>query len=310
MPQPPFQSAVVVINATSGSGHTAAWADELATLFASVGITATVILAHSGEELVSAARKACAAGTTLVVAGGGDGTINAVAAVLIEHDVVLGVLPLGTLNHFAKDAGIPIELSDAVALISKGQVARVDVGEVNEKIFLNNSGLGLYPDIVRHREQQQHRLGRGKWLAFSWALWSALKRYPFLNLTMRIKDQDRQRKTPFVFIGNNRYAMEGFHIGEREALDRGQLSLYTTNRTGRLGLVRLMLQAMLGRIRQARDFEQIDFTSLLIESRHAVMRVSTDGEVNMLPTPLRYRIRPGVLQVVLPAKLPQSESAR
>ena len=104
----------------------------------------------------------------LVVAGGGDGTLSAVAAALVGTDTALGVLPMGTLNHFAKDLGIPLKLEKAVQTLFTGKIARVDVGEVNGRIFLNNSSIGFYPRIVQARKREQRR-GRSKWVAFAQA---------------------------------------------------------------------------------------------------------------------------------------------
>jgi diacylglycerol kinase family enzyme len=238
----------------------------------------------------------------VVVAGGGDGTINAVAAVLADHPhMAFGVLPLGTLNHFAKDAGIPLELDDAIATIANGSRRRVDLGEVNGRIFLNNSSLGLYPDIVREREKQQQRLGRGKWLAACWATLQAFKRYPFLNVALRMDDGARHvRSTPFVFVGNNEYMMEGFNLGARPSLDQGRLCLYMAQRPGRLELLRLGWCALRGRLRQERDFDVLRAGSMEITTRERRVRVAIDGEVTVMSSPLRYRIRPAALNVIVP----------
>ena len=288
----------VIINAAAGTGYKADWAEQLTGKFAGHGMQARVTMAKTGSEVLAAADAALAAGIRIIVAGGGDGTLNAVAGKLIGHDVAFGILPLGTLNHFARDLHIPLELDDAVRTIAGTHRRKVDVAEVNGRIFLNNSSLGLYPDIVRHRELQQRRLGRGKWRAFFWALVAAVRRYPFLNVTVLVEGVEHKRRTPFVFVGNNVYQMEGFHIGERTALDGGRLSVYATNRTGRSGLLMLMLRALVGRLRQARDFDVMTVTELLIETHHKRLRVSTDGEVNLLATPLRYRIRPAALTVI------------
>ncbi|SHH07899.1 Diacylglycerol kinase family enzyme [Massilia sp. CF038] len=262
---------------------------------------ARVTLAGSGEEMIAAAKAALAEGLLIVVAGGGDGTINAVASVLAGTDTAFGVLPLGTLNHFAKDMGIPLDLDDAVANVAQGTPRRVDVGEVNERIFLNNSSLGLYPDIVRDREKQQRRLGRGKWLAALWAAIGALRRYPFLHISFTLDGgRAHTRRTPFVFIGNNEYTMEGFSIGERSRLDGGSLSLYVAQRPGRLGLLRLAWSALRGRLAQERDFDVLSTASMEIDTHHPRLRVATDGEVTVMATPLRYRIRPGALRVIAP----------
>jgi diacylglycerol kinase family enzyme len=270
--------------------------------FLAHGLDAQVTLAASGEEMIAAARAALADGVTMVAAGGGDGTINAVASVLVGTQVAFGVLPLGTLNHFAKDAGVPLALDDAIANIAGGVCKRVDVGEVNDRIFLNNSSLGLYPDIVRDREKQQTRLGRGKWTAALWATLGALRRYPFLSVRLALDNgSEHARRTPFVFIGNNPYTMQGFSIGARERLDSGKLSLYVAQRPGRLALLRLGWCALWGRLAQERDFDVLSAEKLEIDTRHKRMRVATDGEVTVMLTPLRYRIRPGALRVIVPS---------
>ncbi|GAB2875406.1 diacylglycerol kinase family protein [Pseudoduganella ginsengisoli] len=290
----------VIINAGAGLGYCAQFQQQLHEKFAAHGMLADITLAHSGTELIEAAQAARARGVAMVAAGGGDGTINAVASVLVDTPVRFGVLPLGTLNHFAKDLRIPLDLDGAIANLAHGRPARVDVGEVNGRIFLNNSSLGLYPDIVRDRERQQRRLGRGKWLAFCWAALAALKRYPFLSVRLDIDGAAHARRTPFVFIGNNVYQMQGLNIGERERLDSGVLSLYVAQRPTRLGLVRLACNALMGRLAQQRDFDVATARELTIDSRKMRLRVATDGEVTIMQPPLAYRIRPGALTVVAP----------
>ena len=234
-----------------------------------------------------------------VIAAGGDGTVSAVASVLVDSGTRFGVVPAGTLNHFAKALGIPMELDAALAIAAGDTVRTVDVGEVNGRIFVNNSSIGLYPSIVVSRTRQQHRLGRGKWPAFAWAMIAALRRYPFVFVRLSTGKDELVRRTPFVFIGNNEYRMEGFAIGERAALDRGQLSLYVAQRPGRLRLVLLALRAVFGRLLQARDFDAMLANDIVVESRHHRLRVATDGEVTVMVPPLHYRIRPRSLAVML-----------
>jgi diacylglycerol kinase family enzyme len=276
-------------------------AAELREKFAGHALQAEVTLAQGGADMLEAARKALADGVKIVVAGGGDGTVSAVASVLASSGAALGVLPLGTLNHFAKDLGIPLALDAAIANVAAGRRARVDVGEVNGRIFLNNSSLGLYPDIVRDREKQQRRLGRGKWLAAAWATLAALRRYPSLSVRLILAGQRHARRTPFVFIGNNEYTMQGLGIGERSRLDGGTLSLYMAQHPGRLGLLRFALRALLGRLAQERDFDILLADALEIKTRHRHMRVATDGEVSIMTPPLRYRVLPGALTVIVPS---------
>jgi YegS/Rv2252/BmrU family lipid kinase len=291
----------VIINAASGADDKKEARAQLEKVFAAANVAARIQLAQSGDEIIQFARRAVKDNCQPIIAGGGDGTINAVASLLVDTDRTLGVLPLGTLNHFAKDLKIPLDLEGAARVCLEGREMRVDVGEVNERIFLNNSSLGLYPNIVRHREKQQERLGRGKWPAFVWATLTMLRRYPFLNVRLSTDEQSLLRRTPFVFIGNNEYEMESFNIGARSCMDKGQLSLYVAHRTGRLGLLRLALRALFGKLRDAQDFDAVCTKELWIETRHPKrLRVATDGEVTIMTTPLHYRARAGALRVLVP----------
>jgi diacylglycerol kinase family enzyme len=294
----------VIINAGAGAGHDDERATELRTKLEAAGLDAELTMAAGGEELIAAARRAREGGARLVVAGGGDGSVNAVASQLVDldgdgvpgHGIRFGVLPMGTLNHFAKDLGIPLELDAAIANLVSGVPVRVDVGQVNDRIFLNNSSLGLYPDIVRDRETQQRRLGRGKWPAAVWASLAALRRYPFLSMRLDVEGRHLARRTPFVFIGNNAYTMQGLAIGARERLDGGTLSLYVAQRPTRFGLLRFAFDALRGRLGDERDFDVLHAAGFEIDTHRTRVRVAT-----VMAPPLRYRSRPGALEVLVPA---------
>lgn len=294
-------TAAVIVNASSGKGCPLDYDRELEKRFAAHGVHASVLLVYDGSQIVDAAREAVRSGAQRVVAGGGDGTVSAVASQLAGTGVALGVLPMGTLNHFAKDAGIPLEIDAAMATIARGRVATIDMGEVNGRLFINNSSLGLYPDIVLDREHQRRRLGRGKWMALLTASLHAARRYPVLSLAMDVDGKPLHRRSSFVFVGNNAYKMAGFEIGERGRLDEGVLSLYVTRRTGRFGLLRLAIRALAGRLEQARDFGDFTAARVGISTRKRSVRVAVDGEVLRMRTPIEYRIRPHALRVIVPA---------
>lgn len=298
---------VAIVNAGSGQGSAEALADRVEAAFRHAGAPAEVQLAHGGAELEAAIERAVARRPDVIVAAGGDGTVSAVAAALVDGDIALGVLPLGTLNHFAKDLGLPLEIEAAVAHVVHGRPVRVDVGEVNGRVFVNNSSLGLYPDIVRDRERQQRRLGRGKWPALAWATLAALRRFPFLSVRLSVDGREQLWRTPFVFVGNNEYLMEGFAIGARAGMQDGVLSLYVAQRAGRLRLLQLALRALFGRLRQARDFSATRATEIDVESRHRRLRVAVDGEVTVMTPPLLYRIRRASLQVLRAGPLPDND---
>ncbi|MEJ7577747.1 MAG: diacylglycerol kinase family protein [Pyrinomonadaceae bacterium] len=290
----------VIINASSGQDDKEEVRARLTSIFQSCGIEARISLARSGAELERLAAEAAEGPAQVVVAGGGDGTLNAIAARLVGKDKLFGILPLGTLNHFAKDLKIPLDLEAAARTIAEGRPVEVDVGMVNDKIFLNNSSLGLYPRIVRERERQQERLGRGKWWAFLGAALRMFRRYPFFDVRLSADGGTFIRRTPFVFVGNNEYEMNGFNLGGRACLNNGQLSLYVAHRTGRFGLVRLALHALSGRLDEAQDFDRLCAKEIWIETRSKRLPVATDGEVNVLETPLHFTILPGALRALVP----------
>jgi diacylglycerol kinase family enzyme len=290
----------LLINPRSGGGCSDTDAERLSALFRKAGAEIQIHWAGVDGEMHSLAERLVTERVPVIVAAGGDGTVNTLASVLAGTDTALGVLPLGTLNHFARDLGIPVGLEAAVEVVTRGKRRAVDLGEVNGRFFVNNSSIGLYPAMVRQREKQRRQLGRGKWPAMVWAMHTVLRSHPFLDLTLELDGRKQHRRTPFVFIGNNGYQMEGFTIGLRERLDCGVLSVYLTRRLRRFGLISLALRALVGRLQQARDFEANTTRELRIDSRHKRLLVATDGEVVAMDMPLEYRVHPGALRVIAP----------
>jgi YegS/Rv2252/BmrU family lipid kinase len=291
----------IIISEGAGPGDNTKAAERLAAIFKASGIDVDISIAQSGAEVNELARDAARSPHKVIVAAGGDGTVSSIAAAVIDTDKTLGVLPLGTLNHFALDLGIPFDLEAAAHTIVSGFTTEVDVAEVNNRIFLNNSSLGLYPIIVRER-QKRERLGFGKWPAFFWATIQAFRRYPLLDVQLRVNGELLDRTTPFVFVGNNEYAMDLLNIGLRERLDRGVLSIYITHRTSRLRLIGLALRAVFGRLRNDRDFLALRSSEVKIQSAHKRLRVAFDGEITVMEPPLEYRVRPRTLRVIVPAE--------
>jgi len=289
----------VIVNAGSGSVEREETGRHLIELFRENGVEARVSMAKNGEEIINLAERAAGGDAEIIVAGGGDGTISAVAACVIKAKKTLGILPLGTLNNFSKDLQIPQDLAEAVRVIAGGRAIKIDVGEVNGRIFVNNSSIGLYPRLVRKRVRQQ-RLGRGKWWAAFWAALRILRRSPFLKVELKVGSEKKRLRTPFVFIGNNEYEMDFFNIGRRNRLDDGKLSVYFLHRSGRTGLFLLFLRTILGRLKQAEDFEEINTEEVTIETRKKLTPVAFDGEVSVLQMPLTYKIHPKALRVIVP----------
>jgi diacylglycerol kinase family enzyme len=295
---PPPASIVVIVNARAGTATE--WIDtELADLFHAAGRDAEIISLRHGESPTDAARRASAR-ASVVVAGGGDGTVSGVVAGILDSPAALGVLPLGTLNHFARDLGIPFDLRRAVAVVAAGHIGHVDVGRVNEHVFVNNSSIGIYPSIVEAREELRRR-GHGKWPAMAIATLRVLRRHRGVTVSIMVDGQRRTWRTPFVFVGNNEYAIDGIRLGARTRLDEGRLFVYLAPRLHARQLPLLFAKALFGRARQPGGFEIVPATELWINlSRTRRKRVALDGEVTTMRTPLHYRAYPRALRVVLP----------
>ena len=294
-----------MLNAGAGSiqGRKAAeFADLVRTGLEARGLDAEVRLA-SGDAIVSGVRaflnkaRAYVEAATVVV-GGGDGTVSAVAAQLADTDGVLGVLPLGTLNHFAKDLGIPVDLGAAMDVIKAGNVRKVDAADVNGRVFVNNSSIGIYPFLVTERTAEQHRRGVGKLAAIGPALMRTVRGSSWQTVKITAQGETREVRTPCVFVGNNFYDLA--NLGRRSGMASGELCVYVVKDASWLGLAILPFRIVCGLARSDRDVELHRVKSLTIRAGRSKMLVATDGETFSEPAPLSYRIRPGALRVLAP----------
>ena len=291
---------VAIVNSSSGAPADNDAGKRLRDVLQSRQLNWEIWPARDGGELSVLAQKAAESAADIVVAGGGDGTLNAVGSRLAGTDKTFGVLPLGTLNHFAKDLNIPLDLGAAVDNIAAGRVARIDVGEVNGQIFLNNSSIGLYPKIIARRDAQRKH-GRPKWIAFISALFRTLRQYAAFRVQVSADGERFTRRTPILFVGNNEYLIEGRSLGARRCLDTGKLCLYVLHNTGPWGLLKFAFRALIRRAWRAKDFDALQAREIDVHTKRKKTRLAFDGEIAEMETPLRYRIRTGALKVIVPA---------
>lgn len=292
----------VTILLNKGGGTVAAdpkMRSKVAKAFKAAGVDIKVEMIDGGKCEVRA--KAIAErGDKLVVVGGGDGTISAAASALRGSKTTLGILPLGTLNHFARDLGIPTDLEEAAALIAQGKVRRVDLAEMNGRIFINNSAIGIYPLMVLDRERQQKRLGRSKRLAILVASARTLARFGRQRLTLTVNDGKAQIDTPLLFVGNNGYRLDLGAAGQRESLDDGELSVFVMRKKTRSGFVAAGVRALLNRVRPD-DMVRLEHVERLrVASHKSALAVSFDGEVDRVAPPLDYKVLKKALRVMAP----------
>jgi diacylglycerol kinase family enzyme len=291
----------VFFNARAGKGVDEA---ALAAACALHGLT-IVPVALTGENAdaqIDAWRERAPA---LWIAAGGDGTVGSVARAARASGGTLGVLPLGTRNHFARDLGLPLELEDAAKVLAHGVDRQVDVAELDGRMFLNNASLGLYNQFVLCREHERRRPHMALWPALCKATWQALRAARDLSVALEVDGERVRRRTPVLLVGNNEYVLQGLQRGRRERLDGGVLSVVVLRPRSRAGLVWLGLRALVGAVSAERDFEEMLAAELEVESAQSQLEVALDGEPGSRPTPLRFRTQPGALRVRAPRPEPE-----
>lgn len=270
--------------------------------FEAAGVDADVRMTESSGIVAAMEEAAAAPGLDAVVAGGGDGTLSCAAGHLAGSGRAFGILPLGTLNHLARDAGIPSDMEEAAKVVAAGHIREIDVAEVNGRVFVNNSAVGLYPDMVMLRELEQERLGRSKRMAMLSASFAAMRHFRRHRLWISAPGLETPIRTPLLFVGNNRYQVNLFGLGKRERLDEGELCLYAIRADSRLRLFWAGIRGVFGRLDQQRDFITAYVAEAEISSDRPILSLSLDGETERMDTPLRYRIRPKALRLIVPER--------
>lgn len=272
---------------------------QVAAAFEKAGGAAEVRML-AADEMDEAIERAAKKETRFVIAGG-DGTVAAAAQVLTGSKTELAILPLGTLNHFAKDLGIPLKLEEAAELALHGNAEAIDVGEVNGRRFINNASVGLYPFMVRDRDDIRERRGWPKWLATVPASWDALSRLRHHRLKIDLGDGKQPVVTPLLFVGNNRYSLDAGTVGARESLTEGKLAVYAISRSSRAALLWFGMRALVGLADRTRDFAAVgESAAFTVESSEGAIEIALDGEVQHIKLPAKFAVQPGGLHVVVP----------
>ncbi|HEX6258456.1 MAG TPA: diacylglycerol kinase family protein [Candidatus Saccharimonadales bacterium] len=232
----------------------------------------------------------------VLVAAGGDGTVNAIVNAAARSPHPVGVLPLGTLNHFAKDIGMPTDITEAVTELLQGAPTKLDVAKVNDHLFVNNSSIGFYPNMVTLREHHLPLLP--KWAASFFASLAALGRIRRYHIRLSVDGKKHVLRSPFVFIGNNRYSFLPPNITERTTLTGGELSLQVVKTGNLLSVVQDVFRELFGHPK--RNIISYSGKNIVVSMRRSRIRVAYDGEVSALSTPLNYQILPKKLHIITP----------
>ena len=257
-----------------------------------------------GELAASLVLRAQQAGG-IVVAAGGDGTINAVAQATLGSGCVFGVVPQGTFNYFSRTHGIPADIAPAMQVLLHETAQPVQVGLVNNRVFLVNASLGLYPQLLEDREAWKKKLGRSRLVAIGAGLMSLLRGFRNLRLHIEVHGQAREVRTPTLFVGNNALQMEQFGFPEAQAIDAGNLAGITLRPVGRITILWLLLRGALGRLGDADQVVNFSFRHLTVLRSRGFgarrVKVATDGEITWMNLPLEFRVSPVPLMLIRPA---------
>jgi diacylglycerol kinase family enzyme len=241
----------------------------------------------------------------VVVAAGGDGTINTVAAATLGSGCAFGVIPLGTFNYFSRTHGIPSDVKEACEILIRARAWEVQVGLVNDRVFLVNASIGLYPKLLEEREEAKQKLGRSRWVAAGAALRTLLRPHRALSIEVESKQVKRRVATPTLFVGNNRLQLEQVGLRESELVERHRLAAVVLEPVSIWQMTRLVVRALLGRLAEEETVISFGFERMVVRPRFGrrSFKVATDGEVCFVQAPLTFRIAEHSLLLLRPEEV-------
>lgn len=267
-----------------------------------------------GHQIADTARQAAKDGADIVVALGGDGTQSAVAGALAGGRAVMGVLPGGTFNYFARELGVGDTVEAALETLLAGHVQQMDLGEVNGRIFLNNASFGVYPEILERREGIYRRWGRSRIAAYWSVLVTLWETRDPMTMSVTLEGKTLQFNTALAFAARSAFQLENLGLEGSDAIRDGRFALFLAKGQGRRELVAAAFRLALGRVAPGRDFDMLTAEEIVIETRQPRRLLAFDGEKARMDSPFRLRVHHGALSVIVPApvteEIPQATEAR
>jgi diacylglycerol kinase family enzyme len=303
MPDAPFY---IVLNSSSGHSDTDKTSDAISKVLGAAGRVHEVLKVEDPGRLQDVAAEAverAQRNSGIVVAAGGDGTLNAVAQIALESDSKFGVIPQGTFNYFGRTHGISSDAAEAARGLLSARVQPVQVGLVNGNVFLVNASLGLYPQSLEDREEQKQRHGRHRLVA-AWAgLVTIFRDYQPMLIKLEHEGRTHELRTLTLFVGNNRLQLEQIGIDESDALEDGKLAAIVLAPVSTSTLLGLVARGAMGKLGEARGVRHFSFTSITVKpSSRAVgrIKIATDGETKWMRTPIEFTVAPKQLLLMKP----------
>jgi diacylglycerol kinase family enzyme len=302
----PGERLLFIINAASGRHDPEVTRADIEGALQAAGRTAELRFTNP-VDLARVAREGAVAAfarRSAVVAVGGDGTINAVARAAHAQGCAMGVVPQGTFNYFARTHDLPTETGEATAALLDAAPVPVQVGLVNDQLFLVNASLGLYPELLQDREAYKARFGRSRLVAFVSALITLLGSHRQLRLRIEHGSVTRSVNTPTLFVGNNRLQLEQVGLREAPDLDAGRIAAVMLRPIGALAMLGLVWRGAMGTLGEADSVESFEFQRMVVRTRRALHRrgvkVAVDGEVGWMHPPLVFQVSDRALYLLKP----------
>lgn len=250
-------------------------------------------------DVASLIRSRMSEGQRLFVAAGGDGTVHHVMQALVNTDGILGVIPLGTYNHFAKDLGIPLDWRAALETAVSGATRQIDAARANERFFINNLSMGLYPELVARREL--HGRDYPRWKARLLAAYGTFRKFPHVTLTIESEQRQEVVRTHVFMVSNNTYDLSRIGVeAPRTRMTEGRLSVYWLPHLPRVRLMKFVAHYLAGRVRETPGFQSFRTQRMKVQSPRTTLRVGLDGELFEMAAPMTITIVPQGLLVKVP----------
>ncbi|HEX5737140.1 MAG TPA: diacylglycerol kinase family protein, partial [Hydrogenophaga sp.] len=303
-----------VINAAAGSGEAETEREAIEAALSATGRRGELLFSRP-DDLAGAAHKAAKqafTSRTAVVAVGGDGTINTVAQAAHAVGCAMGVVPRGTFNYFARAHGIPADTAIAARLLLDWAPQPVQVAAVNDRVFLVNASLGMYPALLEDREAYKARFGRSRWVAFWAASATLLRAQRKLRLQIEQGDLTRHVRTLTLFVGNNQLQLEQLGLQQQPsaesgpvlAPENGRLTAVMLRPIGTLEMMRLMMRGAMGTLGEAQSVDHFEFERMLVKPARTPglrsVKVAFDGEIARMRAPLDFRVLEKPLYLLMP----------
>ncbi len=301
----------------TGSGHHAAGheqlASELVAYFDAQGFRVDLYMLTEAQQLTEVLHQIVVKHQReggIIVAAGGDGTLNSVAQALQHSQICMGIIPLGTFNYVARALHIPLDPFDAAQVIVQGKRQAIHLGNVNEYVYLNNASIGLYPKIIEQREAYNIRFGRFRSVAMMSGLIVLLREQQKFKLKLTVDGQQIPLETPLVFFGNNQLQLADLKLTLSQCVAQGKLAAVAISQLTRWQMIKLIHRLQQGDFEKAPEVSSFCATEIKIESRVKWMKVAIDGEIIKMNTPLLFKVSHDALQVMVPCYSENSDAVK